>query len=166
MRKYLELVEGSFTQEHFDKQESQNPYVAYSIQDVKVIFNIVKKVEEDKYLLQVIKKKDISNCTYNMVDLGLPSGTKWADRYIGAEEVGGSGAFFQWGDTNAYVVDGFGEVSDTKLAELLTIFLNRDVTKDTLKDILGEYQIVGNDLTTLSSSNELNKKYSIDKILD
>ena len=41
MSKYLELVESSFTQEHFDKQTSQNPYVAYSIQDDKVIYSIV-----------------------------------------------------------------------------------------------------------------------------
>lgn len=46
MSKYLELVEGSFTQEHFDKQLNQNPYVAYSIQDDMVIFNIVPTEEE------------------------------------------------------------------------------------------------------------------------
>jgi hypothetical protein len=40
MSKYLELVEGSFTQEHFNKQTSQNPYVAYSIGDDKVIYSI------------------------------------------------------------------------------------------------------------------------------
>jgi hypothetical protein len=40
MSKYLELVEGSFNESHFNKQTSQNPYVAYSIGDDKVIYSI------------------------------------------------------------------------------------------------------------------------------
>lgn len=40
MSKYLELVEDSFNESHFDKQTSQNPYVAYSIKDDKVIYSL------------------------------------------------------------------------------------------------------------------------------
>jgi len=46
MSKYLELIEGSFTQEHLNKQTSQNPYVAYSVKDGKVIYTIVPKPAE------------------------------------------------------------------------------------------------------------------------
>lgn len=41
MSKYLELVEGSFNESHFNKQTSQNPYVAYSINDDRVIYSII-----------------------------------------------------------------------------------------------------------------------------
>lgn len=85
--KYLELVEGSFTQEHFDKQESQNPYVAYSIQDDDVIYSIIPE------------------SPYQMVDLGLPSGLKWADRNVGASSSEDYGLYFQWGDTEGYTSD-------------------------------------------------------------
>ena len=41
---------------------------------------------------------------YNMVDLGLPSGLKWADRNVGAVNVQDYGDYFMWGsvtpDTN------------------------------------------------------------------
>ena len=42
MSKYLELVEGSFNESHFSKQDISNkPYVAYSIQDNQVIYTII-----------------------------------------------------------------------------------------------------------------------------
>lgn len=34
-----------------------------------------------------------------VVDLGLPSGTKWANKNIGAKEEGDYGLFFAWGET-------------------------------------------------------------------
>ena len=43
--------------------------------------------------------------TYNMVDLGLPSGLKWADRNIGAKSPEDYGLYFQWGDTAGYTAD-------------------------------------------------------------
>ena len=36
------------------------------------------------------------------VDLGLPSGTKWADRNVGASSATGIGSFFEWGETTAF----------------------------------------------------------------
>jgi len=36
---------------------------------------------------------------YQAVDLGLPSGTKWANMNVGAESETGSGKFFAWGET-------------------------------------------------------------------
>ena len=43
MSKYLELVEGSFNESHFNKQKNQNPYVAYSINDDRAIYTIIPK---------------------------------------------------------------------------------------------------------------------------
>ena len=71
MSKYLELVEGAFAQEHLDKQQNQKPYVAYSIKDGKVIYTIIPKEDGTMYTIYRAVSKDISNCTYNMVDLGL-----------------------------------------------------------------------------------------------
>jgi hypothetical protein len=86
--KYLELVEGSFTQEHLDKQTSQNPYTAYSIEEGKVIYNIKQE------------------SPYKMVDLGLS--VKWADRNVGASSPEDAGLYFQWGDTVGYTADQVG----------------------------------------------------------
>ena len=40
------------------------------------------------------------------VDLGLPSGTLWAKRNLGAEKETDFGHFFQWGDTQDYSIVG------------------------------------------------------------
>lgn len=40
--------------------------------------------------------------TYEFVDLGLPSGTKWATCNIGATKPEESGLFFAWGETDGY----------------------------------------------------------------
>ena len=42
------------------------------------------------------------NFHYEAVDLGLPSGTKWATTNVGAKSPEEYGLFFQWGDTVGY----------------------------------------------------------------
>jgi hypothetical protein len=42
---------------------------------------------------------------YNMVDLGLPSGTLWADRNVGAKNPEDGGLCFQWGSTIGWTVE-------------------------------------------------------------
>ena len=39
---------------------------------------------------------------YDYVDLGLPSGTKWATMNVGASKASDAGLYFQWGDTVGY----------------------------------------------------------------
>lgn len=41
-----------------------------------------------------------------VVDLGLPSGTKWANINVGAEKAEDTGLFFAWGETEGFVADG------------------------------------------------------------
>ena len=43
---------------------------------------------------------------YNLIDLGLPSGTLWCDRNVGAKSIDDNGYFFQWGNTDT-VWNGF-----------------------------------------------------------
>lgn len=40
-----------------------------------------------------------------LIDLGLPSGTLWADRNIGADSPEDAGLYFQWGDTQGWRAD-------------------------------------------------------------
>ena len=48
---------------------------------------------------------------YELVDLGLPSGTLWMDRNIGASTPEDAGLYFAWGETQGYTAD---EVGNTK----------------------------------------------------
>ena len=53
-----------------------------------------------------LKKANIPAITYGEVDLGLPSGTIWADRNVGAETPQDNGAYFSWGSTSGVSIDG------------------------------------------------------------
>ena len=46
--------------------------------------------------------------TYEAVDLGLPSGTKWASQNVGARKPSDYGLYFQWGDTQGYTAEQVG----------------------------------------------------------
>ena len=46
--------------------------------------------------------------TYEAVDLGLPSGTKWAAQNVGARKPSEAGLYFQWGDTQGYTAEQIG----------------------------------------------------------
>jgi hypothetical protein len=50
--------------------------------------------------------------TYKMVDLGLPSGLKWADRNVGASSPEDAGLYFSWGNVDGHAVDENGNVID------------------------------------------------------
>ena len=166
MSKYLELVEGSFTQEHLNKQNNQKPYVAYSIKDDKVIYTIIPNEGGTMYTVYRVVSKDISNYTYNMVDLGLS--VKWADKNVGATSPEEYGSYFQWGDTNAYTYDGAGKVTAAELAETLNLLFgsafDTEITADNVHEILtmilGEDP--GYDLSILGSSFCI----SIDKLFN
>lgn len=53
--------------------------------------------------------KGINNNGYDYVDLGLPSGTKWATCNVGANNPSECGLYFQWGDTKGYTKDQVGK---------------------------------------------------------
>ena len=48
---------------------------------------------------------------YQLIDLGLPSGTLWMDRNVGASSPEDAGLYFAWGETIGYTAD---EVGKTK----------------------------------------------------
>lgn len=169
MSKYLELVEGSFTAEHEQKAQEW-PYVAYSVQDGKCLFSIVPSEDGTMYTVYRVVSKDISNCTYNMVDLGLPSGLKWADRNVGASSPEDYGSYFQWGDTDAYTYDGAGEVTAAKLAEMLNPILSpelgMEITADNVGMILEQMGMTSTDLTPAGLGGVLGEEFNWDSYFD
>lgn len=114
------------------------------------------------YTIYRVVSKDISNCTYNMVDLGLS--VKWADRNVGASSPEHFGSYFQWGDTNAYTYDGVGEVTAAEMASLLQSLVGdeMEVTKDNVGMILELMDIVGTDLTPMGLGGSLDKFFNWD----
>lgn len=47
---------------------------------------------------------NIDTSNYNFVDLGLPSGTLWCDRNLGAENPESIGSVYTWGDNKPYTM--------------------------------------------------------------
>lgn len=58
--------------------------------------------------------KTEKSITYEYVDLGLPSGLKWAKCNIGASSETDYGVFFQWGETSGISESLLGKYSDEK----------------------------------------------------
>ena len=54
----------------------------------------------------------VDGVSYSWVDLGLPSGFKWADRNVGAETPQDNGLYFSWGNIDGHAVDENGNVTD------------------------------------------------------
>ena len=52
--------------------------------------------------------KTINSNGFDYVDLGLPSGTKWATMNVGASKPSEFGLYFQWGDVQGYTQDQIG----------------------------------------------------------
>ena len=65
------------------------------INNIYTYENAIKKYHE---LLALV------DSNYKKIDLGLPSGTLWADRNIGATDIYDGGKLFQWGDPTPYDV--------------------------------------------------------------
>lgn len=56
----------------------------------------------------VWQETEFTPIVYEAVDLGLPSGTKWATMNVGASKPSDTGLYFQWGDTVGYTADQVG----------------------------------------------------------
>jgi hypothetical protein len=114
------------------------------------------------YTIYRVVSKDISNYTYNMVDLGLS--VKWADRNVGATSPEHCGSYFQWGNIDAYTYDGAGEITAAEMASLLQPLVGdeMEVTKDNVGEILEMIGIVGTDLTPRGMGGVLGKFFNWD----
>ena len=64
----------------------------------------VSFVDEDSNVRYLLKNIPIHN-GYEYVDLGLPSGLKWATCNVGADSPEQAGLYFAWGETVGYTAD-------------------------------------------------------------
>ena len=60
----------------------------------------------DKYLERRYES-DFMSSEIQFIDLGLPSGTLWADRNIGADAPEDYGEYFRWGETTTFMEDSY-----------------------------------------------------------
>ena len=82
-------------------KETYQPIVGGSKEN-KIIFN-----KEDKHIYVE------SPIKYEFVDLGLPSGLKWAKSNLGARKEYEVGLYYQWGETEGYELGGKRFICDT-----------------------------------------------------
>lgn len=104
---------------HLRKFELENDYL--QAKDSFVYPNVSYIVEKD--ILHYMKK-------YEFVDLGLPSGLKWAAWNVGAKKPEDSGLYFAWGEDKGYVVTAGTEI-DASQGEYNAIIKNADGSETT-----------------------------------
>jgi uncharacterized protein (TIGR02145 family) len=148
MKKYLELFEGAFDSTVADKIKPENkPYVAYSKTE-GVVYTIIPK--EDGYNLIALKKVDISNISYEEVDLGLKSGLKWANKNIGAQKIDDCGVYFSWGNTEGYTISGTKFLTVDEACQLFSSVAGQTVTtKEELENMLSQMEMTADNLGTV-----------------
>ena len=108
------------------------------------------------------------------VDLGLPSGTKWANMNVGAEKPEDYGLYFAWGETVGYT----GDTSDGRLFDWANYkwmtkgqsdwkYINKYQTADGTTDACwykynwdtGDYEFIGDSLTVLLPEDDAAHAY-------
>ena len=80
--------------------------------------NMVKKISMRLFTEQILPlaeeltaqqvkdtKKLVTTASVQLIDLGLPSGTLWADRNVGADAPEAAGDYFRWGETVPFTED-------------------------------------------------------------
>ena len=103
---------------------------------------------EDGYTLIVLKKVDISNITYDEVDLGLS--VKWANKNIGAQTVEDYGTYFSWGNTDGYAVSGTKFLTVDDACQLFSSVTGQTVTtKEELENMLNQMGLTMDNLGTV-----------------
>ena len=107
MKQYLELVNESFTEDNLEKATFKNyPYVAYSYKENQILFT-----ECPMYTVRFLEQDEIPQLEYREIDLGLPSGIKWADRNVGAKSPEARGAVFTWGSVEGSIYSDIMKIS-------------------------------------------------------
>lgn len=162
--KYLKKFNQASEYEVFKESEDYiTPNVSYIVASDTVMYGI-SKIEEGKYKVIMLSKKDVSGLTYNEVDLGLPSGCKWADRNVGAKSVDDYGTYFAWGETSGLTYDGVKNVTAEQLCSMLQPLIGdeMELTPDNIDAVLAEMGIEGTDLSVLGIGFTSDKAFSSD----
>ena len=129
--KYLDLA-GLTAYDAKIKQWFNSSIVGITDDEILALFKT-----EDGYTLIVLKKVDISNITYEEVDLGLS--VKWANKNIGAQTVDDYGTYFSWGNTDGYTVSGTKFLTVDEACQLISSVTEETITtKEELENMLSQ----------------------------
>ena len=110
---------------------------------------------EDGYTLIALKKVDISNISYEEVDLGLS--VKWANKNVGSQTEEDYGTYFSWGNTDGYTVSGTKFLTVDEACQLFSSVTGQTVTtKEELENMLNQMGLTMDNLGTVDG-------YSFDK---
>ena len=139
------------------------PNVSYTVDSDNVFYHVVA-TETGEYKIFLLEKKNISGLTYNMVDLGLPSGLLWADRNVGATSTESYGTYFAWGETSGLIYEGVKNVTAEQLCSMLQSLIGAEMelTPDNIDAVLAEMGIEGTDLSVLGIGFTSEKAFSSD----
>ena len=101
----------------------------------------------------------MKNSKYEFVDLGLPSGLKWAAWNVGATKPEESGLYFAWGEDKGYVVTR-GEVINEEYGKYNAIIKNADGSETTKRFASGytdykHYDVSTSSFTKYNAADEL-----------
>ena len=160
--KYFE-TEAEYTA-YKNSSDFVTPNVSYTADVDSVCYHVVK-TETGDYKIFLLEKKDISGLTYNMVDLGLPSGILWADRNVGASTPEDFGTYFAWGETTGYNVStSAGYCTAAELCARLQPGFGDEITltPDNIDEVLSMMGVSGKDMTTVGMGFGKNKCFSSD----
>ena len=142
--KYLDLA-GLTAYDSKIKQWFNSSIVDITDDEILALF-----ATEDGYTLIALKKVDISNITYEEVDLGLQSGLKWANKNIGAQTVEDYGTYFSWGNTDGYTVSGTKFLTVEEACQLFSSVTGETViTKEELENMLSQMGLTMDNLGTV-----------------
>ena len=139
---------------HLRKFELETDYL--NAKDSFVYPNVSYIVEKD--ILHYMK-----NSKYDFVDLGLPSGLKWAAWNVGATQPEESGLYFAWGEDKGYVVTRGGEI-DAINGQYNAIIKNADGSGTTKTFASGYTDYKHYDVST-SAFTKYNSTSGLTKIL-
>lgn len=139
--KYIELVKDVFDNTHYDNAKPENaPYVAYSVQENKLLFTDFIKL----LLINTVKKVAYNAAEYTpeYVDLGLPSGIKWATCNIGAKTPEENGMYFSWGDIEGFKFVGQENWDIEEVARLYLLYIEgiepENITPEAIQTAIAE----------------------------
>lgn len=165
-RKYLEYFDGVFDSTVSDKRQPEKwPYVAYSKTD-GVVYTIIPKIEGVYYDVTELVKKSIPipSTGYGEVDLGLPSGTIWADRNVGAETPQDYGAYFSWGNVEGVVSNGTTKKSeDYVIEQLIIMMLGGEATPEQIEESKNNPEMMNEINAMIPYVTGLISEYSFDE---
>lgn len=96
---------------HFKRKTSfENETANDNILDTSICFiQDSKEISTHGTIYKTVNWSILKPESYQWVDLGLPSGTLWADRNVGATKPEDYGLYFAWGET-----EGYSGITDTK----------------------------------------------------